>query len=96
MDTKSVIREIIQDDLKLHCIVKGLFDQYDSRGTEKINTEQLFSLLKFVCHESSWRPPQMTEVRDIMKEFDLDRDGFITYSEFLYLIKRILMSSIDT
>ena len=37
----------------------------------------------------------MSEVRDIMKEFDVDRDGYITYNEFKYLMKRILMSSID-
>ena len=95
MDIKAVIKDIIQDDIKLQCIVKGLFDQYDNRGSEKLNTEELFALLKFICQESSWKAPLMSEVRDIMKEFDLDRDGFITYNEFLYLMKRILMSSID-
>lgn len=95
MDTRSVIREIVEDDVKLHCIVKGLFDQYDLRGSEKLNSEELFALLKFVCQESSWKAPLMSEVRDIMKEFDLDRDGLITYVEFKYLMKRILMSSID-
>ena len=95
MDTRNVIREIVDDDMKLHCIVKGLFDQYDLRGTERLNSEELFALLKFVCQESSWKPPLMSEVRDIMKEFDIDRDGYITYSEFKYLMKRILMSSID-
>ena len=90
-----MIREIVDDDMKLHCIVKGLFDQYDLRGTERLNSEELFALLKFVCQESSWKPPLMSEVRDIMKEFDIDRDGYITYSEFKYLMKRILMSSID-
>ena len=95
MDTKAVIREIISDEVKLHCIVKGLFDQFDSRGIEKLNGEELFGLLKYVCQESSWKPPLMSEVRDIMKEFDVDRDGYITYNEFKYLMKRILMSSID-
>lgn len=95
MDTKAVIKEIIDDDIKLHCIVKGLFDQFDRGNSERLNGDELFALLKFVCQESSWKPPQMGEVRDIMKEFDTDRDGFITYSEFKFLIKRILMSSID-
>ena len=53
MDTKAVIREIISDEVKLHCIVKGLFDQFDSRGIEKLNGEELFGLLKYVCQESS-------------------------------------------
>lgn len=95
MDTKNIIKDIVSDEVKLHCIVKGLFDQYDSRGSDKISTEELFQLLKFVCQESSWKPPTISEIRDIMKEFDLDRDGYLTYSEFKYLIKRILMSSID-
>ena len=53
MDIKAVIKDIIQDDIKLQCIVKGLFDQYDNRGSEKLNTEELFALLKFICQESS-------------------------------------------
>lgn len=95
MENRNLINEVVQDDVKLHCIVKSLFDQFDSKGNEKLSGDELFSLLKHVCQESSWKPPLMGEVRDIVKEFDGDRDGFITYTEFKSLIKRILMSSID-
>ncbi|GJM94917.1 hypothetical protein PR202_ga11601 [Eleusine coracana subsp. coracana] len=59
--------------------VEQVFRKYDANGDGKISAEELAAVL----HALLGAPPGPGEVRRMMEEMDVDRDGFIDLAEFV-------------
>ncbi|CAD8143835.1 unnamed protein product [Paramecium pentaurelia] len=62
--------------------LKAIFQQYDKNGNGKLNLEELDNLLKSVGMFL-----KIIELQALIKYFDKDRDGFLSFQEFLTFIR---------
>ncbi|CAG9315369.1 unnamed protein product [Blepharisma stoltei] len=95
MDSKAQMLDIVNDDIKLHCITQAIFAEHNRSDNNTIGFDQFYSIIKAMNRNTSYRPPRKGEVREIFKEIDTDNDGLISFEDFKILIRRVLMCALD-
>jgi calmodulin len=74
-------KDLLNDPDKLEEIAKAAFKAIDTNGNGEIDRNEL---KKGLSHLSD------TEISNIMKQFDVDKNGKISYQEFKQNIKQII------
>lgn len=70
---------ILKEDEELH----QAFKLFDTNGDGLIEVNELIEIMK-----SFGRNPTAEEAQDIINEYDVDRDGFIDFSEFKTMMSK--------
>ena len=84
------LREIISDKEKVRQINKAVFGTVDIDQSSFIERNELEAIMQTVAKDLKVPPPSKDEVDDILKEFDVDKDGKISLEEFQGLIEQVL------
>lgn len=88
--TPQEIREILRDDRKLHDIAKAAFDAVDVDRSGFIDEPELRTVMCSVANDIGMDTPSDSDVRDVLRELDTNRDGRISLEEFKVLIRQVL------
>ncbi|CAG9316981.1 unnamed protein product [Blepharisma stoltei] len=84
------IRAILRDDRKLHDIAKAAFDAVDADRSGFIDEPELRTVMCSVANDIGMDTPSDSDVRDVLRELDTNRDGRISLDEFKVLIRQVL------
>ena len=90
MATPAEIQAILRDDRKLHEIAKAAFDAVDSDGSGSIDESELKTVMCSVAGDIGMDQPSDSDVREVLRELDVNRDGVISLEEFKVLIRQVL------
>jgi Ca2+-binding EF-hand superfamily protein len=82
----------LEIDQQLQLEMESLFRRLDSDGNNHISEEELFVALSASSHNKRTRQ----EVKDIMKELDIDNDGQISQDEFNKFMQQRIKEDIIT
>lgn len=88
--TPEEIRAILADDRKLHDIAKAAFDAVDVDRSGFIDEPELRTVMCSVANDIGMDTPSDSDVRDVLRELDTNRDGRISLEEFKVLIRQVL------
>ncbi|CAG9313660.1 unnamed protein product [Blepharisma stoltei] len=84
------IRAILRDERKLHDIAKAAFDAVDTDRSGFIDEPELRTVMCSVANDIGMDTPSDSDVRDVLRELDTNRDGRISLDEFKVLIRQVL------
>ena len=90
MATPAEIQAILRDDRKLHETAKAAFDAVDSDRSGFIDEPELKSVMCSVANDIGMDQPSDSDVRDVLRDLDTNRDGKISLDEFKVLIRQVL------
>ena len=90
MATPAEIQAILRDDRKLHEIAKAAFDAVDADGSGFIDEPELKSVMCGVANDIGMDQPTDSDVRDVLRDLDTNRDGRVSLDEFKVLIRQVL------
>ncbi|CAG9321634.1 unnamed protein product [Blepharisma stoltei] len=88
--TPQEIQAILRDDRKLHDIAKAAFDAVDADQSGFIDEPELRTVMCSVAGDIGMDAPTDSDVRDVLRELDTNRDGRISLDEFKVLIRQVL------
>ena len=90
MATPDEIKAILRDDRKLHEVAKAAFDAVDADHSGFIDEPELKTVMCSVANDIGMVQPNDSDVRDVLRELDTNRDGRISLEEFKVLIRQVL------
>ena len=90
MATPAEIQAILKDERKLHEIAKSAFDAVDGDRSGFIDEPELKSVMTSVAQDIGMDAPSDNDVRDVLRELDVNNDGKISLEEFKVLIRQVL------
>ena len=90
MATPDEIKAILRDDRKLFEVAKAAFDAVDSDHSGFIDEPELKTVMCSVANDIGMDQPSDSDVRDVLRELDTNRDGRISLEEFKVLIRQVL------
>ena len=90
MATPAEIQAILRDDRKLHEVAKAAFDAVDIDHSGFIDEPELKTVMSSVAQDIGMDQPSDSDVRDVLRELDTNRDGRISLEEFKVLIRQVL------
>ena len=90
MATPAEIQAILRDDRKLHEVAKAAFDAVDADRSGFIDEPELKTVMSSVAQDIGMDQPNDSDVRDVLRELDTNRDGRISLEEFKVLIRQVL------
>ncbi|OMJ66381.1 hypothetical protein SteCoe_32507 [Stentor coeruleus] len=90
MASPAEIQAILRDERKLHEIAKAAFDAVDNDHSGFIDEPELKTVMCSVAGDIGMDQPSDSDVRDVLRELDTNRDGRISLDEFKVLIKQVL------
>lgn len=90
MATPAEIQAILRDDRKLHEVAKAAFDAVDVDHSGFIDEPELKTVMCSVAGDIGMDQPSDSDVRDVLRELDTNRDGKVSLEEFKVLIRQVL------
>lgn len=88
----SIVDDILKDQEKIDQIAKPAFKSVDTNNSGLIEASELESLMKQISKDMGIPQPSKSDVDDVLKQLDKDKNGKIDYNEFKVLIVDILKS----
>lgn len=77
-------------DSKQKAIALEYFKKYDTNTNNFIDLSELTSLMSDVAKEAGLPAPEESEIVDLLKDYDVNKDKKISQQEFLQLFEVIL------
>mgnify|MGYP000211461480 FL=1 len=90
MATREEINEILNSQEKVQEIAKAAFDAVDADGSGFIDEPELKQVMTSVASDIGMDTPTDSDVADVLRELDTNRDGKISLEEFKVLIRQVL------
>lgn len=89
------IRRLLSDDNALIDACKPAFLETDLDGSGSIDEQELFNVMLQASKAMNTRPPKLEEVQKLMQSMDRNKDGRVTFDEFIELIKLQLRDMLE-
>ena len=84
------IQAILKDESKLNEIAKAAFESVDSDGSGFIEEQELKIVMSSVARDIGMPEPSDSDVVEVLRELDTNRDGKVSQDEFKVLIRQVL------
>ena len=84
------IEAILKDDSKLNEIAKAAFESVDADGSGYIEEAELKVVMSSVARDIGMPQPSDSDVSEVLRELDTNRDGRVSKDEFKVLIRQVL------
>jgi len=84
------IKEILKDEAKLNEIAKAAFESVDTDGSGFIEEAELKVVMSSVARDIGMPEPSDSDVSEVLRELDTNRDGRVSQDEFKVLIRQVL------
>jgi hypothetical protein len=95
MSNAAPIKALLNDTPRLTALAKGAFDAVDRDKSGFIEEVELFAVMTKVSKAVETGVPTKQQVKTIVTEVDLDRDGQISFAEYLALVRKTLYKIIN-
>jgi hypothetical protein len=94
MSSQADIKALLKDPARLRAQAKGAFDAVDRDGSGTIDELELHAVMAKVAKAIKAPVPTKQQVSAVIAEIDLNRDGKISFDEYLALVRRTLLKMI--
>jgi Ca2+-binding EF-hand superfamily protein len=84
------ITAILKDESKLTEIAKAAFESVDTDGSGFIEEAELKVVMSSVARDIGMPEPSDSDVSEVLRELDTNRDGRVSQEEFKVLIRQVL------
>jgi Ca2+-binding EF-hand superfamily protein len=84
------ITAILKDESKLSEIAKAAFESVDTDGSGFIEEAELKVVMSSVARDIGMPQPSDSDVAEVLRELDTNRDGRVSQDEFKVLIRQVL------
>ena len=84
------ITAILKDESKLNEIAKAAFESVDTDGSGFIEEAELKVVMSSVARDIGMPEPSDSDVSEVLRELDTNRDGRVSQEEFKVLIRQVL------
>ena len=91
----DAIKEILNNEKKLHEVAKVAFDSVDTDRSGQIDQEELEKVMAQISQDMGAEPPSKEDVKEVLEHLDTDHSGKIDFEEFSQLIKDVLNAMIE-
>lgn len=88
--SKQEIEAILANEQKLNEVVLAAFNAVDSDGSGFIDEPELKTVMTGVARDIGMPEPSDSDVREVLRELDANKDGRISVDEFKVLIRQVL------
>ena len=88
--SKQEIEAILRDEQKLNEVVLAAFNAVDTDGSGFIDEPELKIVMTGVARDIGMPEPSDSDVREVLRELDSNKDGRISVDEFKVLIRQVL------
>lgn len=89
------IRRLLSDENSLVEACKPAFLETDANGSGDIDEQELYNVMVQAAKAMNTRPPKLEEVQKLMQTMDRNKDGRVTFEEFIELIKLQLREMLE-
>ncbi|CAG9315069.1 unnamed protein product [Blepharisma stoltei] len=89
------VRKLLSNDQSLNRVAKNSFDAMDSDKSGFIDQEELYNVMVNAARSINAPQPTMEQANNALQEIDRNKDGKVSLSEFVQLLRRVLEEMLD-
>ena len=90
------IRKLLKDERLLGQAAAGAFMEADGDKSGFIDEKELLKVMAKTCAAMNCSKPTGAQIKELLKKIDQNRDGRVSYEEFIILVKMILKRYLKT
>ena len=90
------IRRLLSDEKALIEACKPAFNNIDSDDTGFIDENELFEVMSSAAKSMKSKSPSIEQVQKTMQSIDRNKDGKVSFEEYIELIKLLLRDMLDS
>lgn len=85
-----IVLNILNNEKKFIQVTKTAFEIVDEDKSGSIDMEELGTVMKIIAKDFGSELPTKTEIQEVMKCLDIDKNGTVEFEEFKLFIKEVL------